>query len=167
VQPGEPGWACAPARLRARRELSAARDLRDDLKRQDFDFSTGGELRLFGVKSKKLPRLQRADGVVVICGGEVVVVGTPASLHAAIRYFSVQGRIIVQGGDEPSDLLMPPFFRAVRQPILDEKLFHRPLHSLSCKDGAEHLAPASFGKGMSELASMDKNDTVEIQIAVC
>src|SRR6266853_2619422 len=98
--------------------------LGNDLKRQDFDLSAGDELRLLGVARKELPALKCLDGVLICRGGEMIVVGTAANLHAAIRDFSAQRRIMVQRRDEPGDVLMPLFLRAVFQAILDEKVFH-------------------------------------------
>jgi len=53
------------------------------------------------------------DGVIVGRRGDMVVVGTATTLHASIRDFSPQGRIVVQGRDKPNDVLMPSFFRTV------------------------------------------------------
>jgi hypothetical protein len=95
--------------------------LRDDLERQDLDLAAGGELGLLGVTREKLAALKGFDRVLISRRGEMIVVGSATTLQAAIRDFSAQLRITVQGRDEPGDVLMPPFFRNIRQAILDEK----------------------------------------------
>jgi hypothetical protein len=68
--------------------------------------------------------LQRLDRLLVRGGGEMIVVGTVAALHAAIRDLSLQRGIGVERRDEFRDIAVPGVLRRILPAILDEKTLH-------------------------------------------
>src|SRR5258708_5844857 len=90
---------------------------------------------------EEIPRLQGLDGLLVDRRCEMDVAGIIAVLHAAVADFSFQLGIVVDGGNEPFNLLMPLLCGAVGELIFDHEVLHRwLLHRRRCQ---------TFGGGTS------------------
>src|SRR6202453_3948483 len=96
----------------------------DDLKRQHLHISAGGLLGLLRVAREERALLERFDSLLIGGSCQVKVIGAVADFHAAIRDFSLQRWIAVQGGDEIGNFFMPRFRGGILQPIPDEKMLH-------------------------------------------